>query len=92
MRFEWDEAKNLINKKIHHMPFEYAARVWQDERRIERFDDEHSRDEERWITIGLINNVVFVVFTYRGEDCVRLISARAATREEQNEYYSYYDA
>ena len=92
MIFEWDEDKNRINRKTHHISFEYAARVWDDERRIERFDLEHSAYEERWITIGLVNNVVFVVFTYRGEDCIRLISARPATREERDEYYSYYDA
>ena len=92
MRFEWDENKNRINKKRHHISFEYAARVWDDDGRIERFDHDHSIDEDRWITIGLINAVVFVVFTYRGEDCARLISARLATREERDEYYRHHDA
>ena len=38
----------------------------------------------------MVNEVLFVVITERG-DITRIISARTATREEENEYYSNYD-
>ena len=47
MKFEWDENKNLINKKKHKISFETAAYVFDDPYYIEMFDFEHSVDENR---------------------------------------------
>ena len=47
-------------------------------------------EEERWDIIGMVNRILFVVVTERRES-IRLISARAATRNEIEEYYSNYD-
>ena len=91
MQFEWDEQKEKINIKKHGLDFETAARVFQDENRLELFDEEHSEYEDRYITIGLINDVacvIMVVYTERGE-AVRIISARKATRQEREIYYDY---
>ena len=91
MQFEWDEQKEKINIKKHGLDFETAARVFQDENRLELFDEEHSEYEDRYITIGLINDVacvIMVVYTERGE-AVRIISARKATRQEREMYYDY---
>ena len=69
-----------------------AVRVFLDEKRIERYDSKHSNaNEERWNVIGMVHNVLFVVYTERGET-IRLISARKATKEETNEYFDGYDA
>ncbi|MBQ4495602.1 MAG: BrnT family toxin [Selenomonadaceae bacterium] len=83
---EWDNKKAAINKQKHGISFETAALVFTDENRIERRDDRHSQDEDRWQVIGMVNDVLFVVFTERGE-AVRLITARAATPRERSEYY-----
>ncbi|MBR6711756.1 MAG: BrnT family toxin [Selenomonadaceae bacterium] len=83
---EWDNKKAAINKQKHGISFETAALVFTDENRIERRDDRHSQDEDRWQVIGMVNDVLFVVFTERGE-AVRLITARAATPKERSEYY-----
>lgn len=85
MTFEWDQEKNLINKKKHGISFETAAYVFYDEQYIEMFDFEHSIDEDRYIAIGKVEDVLFVVFTQRKEN-IRLISARLATEAERRLY------
>ena len=86
MKFEWDENKNTINKQKHGLDFETAALVFNDERRIEIYDVEHSTEEDRYNTIGLVKDVLFVVYTERREK-IRLISARLATPTERSIYY-----
>ena len=83
---EWDRKKAAINKQKHGISFETAALIFADENRIERRDERHSQDEDRWQVIGMVNDVLFVVYTERGE-AVRLITARAATPNERMEYY-----
>ena len=86
MNFEWDEEKNLLNQKKHKVSFETAAYVFEDENYIEMYDFEHSIDEDRYIAIGCVEDVLFVVFTERKER-IRLISARLATEPERRLYY-----
>ena len=83
---EWDENKNEINFHKHGIHFETAALVFADENRIEYYDDIHSTDEERYIVIGCVHNVIFVVYTMRN-DVLRLISARMANSQERRIYY-----
>lgn len=55
------------------------------------YDKEHSDTEDRYITIGVIENIayiVMVVYTERGK-AIRLISARKATKQERRKYYDY---
>lgn len=83
---EWDVDKNEINKKKHGVSFEAAALVFADEHYLELYDDEHSVDEDRYIAIGLVEDILFVVHTMRNEN-VRMISARLATKQERSFYY-----
>lgn len=86
MKFEWDQEKNLINQKKHKISFETAAYAFQDENYIEMYDFEHSTEEDRYIAIGCVGEVLFVVFIERKEN-IRLISARLATESERRLYY-----
>ena len=86
MVFEWDEEKNLLNQRKHGISFETAAYVFADENYIEMYDFEHSISEDRYIAIGRVGDVLFVVFTERKEK-IRLISARLATEAERRLYY-----
>lgn len=86
MIFEWDEEKNIINKQKHKISFETAAHVFNDPEYIEMYDFEHSIDEERYIAIGKVKEILFVVFVER-KDVIRLISARLATNAERKLYY-----
>lgn len=91
MTFEWDSEKEKANIRKHGIDFTTAARVFGDSNRLELYDEAHSETEERYITIGAINGimyVVFVVYTER-EDAIRLISARKATPQERSLYYDH---
>ena len=78
-----------MNWKKHKIHFEDAAKVFLDENRIDEFDEEHSDYEERRKVIGMVENILFVVYTERGEK-LRLISARNATRREKEDYYGQF--
>ena len=92
MTFEWDDNKEQINIKKHGMDFETASRVFDDEYRLEIYDDLHSDYEDRYITIGMIDEITciaMVVYTERGTDVIRIISARKATPKERRKYYDH---
>jgi uncharacterized DUF497 family protein len=86
MKFEWEEEKNNINKEKHKISFETAIHVFGDPGYVEMYDFEHSLDEDRYVAIGRVDDVLFVVFTER-KDFIRLISARLATNAERGLYY-----
>ena len=91
MNFEWDTEKNKANIKKHGVAFEMAAKVFLDEKRIERYDAEHSSiDEARYKTIGMVGKVLTVIYTER-KTAIRIISARLAEKEEIDEYYKDYE-
>lgn len=83
---EWDDNKNRINIRKHGISFETAALVFADEERIEYYDKLHSQDEDRFIVLGCVQGILYVVYTMRGE-AARLISARMATPTERRIYY-----
>lgn len=86
---EWDDRKNEINKRKHGISFETAALVFADEARIEYYDAIHSIDEDRYVILGMVGKLLYVVYTER-EDASRLISARLATPTERRVYYGDY--
>ena len=86
LKFEWNEEKDRINREKHGISFETASYVFCDEYYIEMYDFEHSIDENRYIAIDRVSDLLFVVFTERGET-IRLISARLATENERRLYY-----
>jgi len=86
MKFEWDEEKERVNIVKHHISFSTAARVFNDPYYVEMYDFEHSVSEDRYIVIGMVKEVLFVIYTERG-DITRLISARLANAEERRIYY-----
>ena len=92
MRFEWDPAKEKTNRKKHKVSFYDASFVFADENMLSIFDETHSEDEDRWITIGqsMKGTILVVVHTYKkveGKDFVRIISARKATKNEEKQYF-----
>lgn len=92
LRFEWDENKNAINQKKHHISFVEAKTVFYDEDALLIDDPEHSKEEERFIILGTSQkaNLLVVCHCYRqSETVIRIISARKATRNESKYYYNY---
>ena len=60
--------------------------VFPDEERIEYYDRLHSLEEDRYVVLGCVQGILYVVYTMRGE-AARLISARMATPKEREIYY-----
>ena len=60
-----------------------------DEQRLEYFDEIHSYNGDRYITIGLAGKVLMVVYTFRNP-LYRIISARIATEKERRVYLNGY--
>lgn len=88
MNFVWDPDKDLRNRQKHGIGFAEAVRVFDAEDHcLDIYDEEHSDDEERFITIGpLADDLVLVVWTERELETVRVISARWATAMERDLY------
>jgi uncharacterized DUF497 family protein len=82
--FEWDDNKNRINIAKHGISLKDARFAFYDPHKVE-MSDFSGPNEERWKIIGMVDKLLLVVYTERGER-IRLISARAATRAEQEEY------
>jgi len=91
MRYEWGPRKDRANQAKHGVSFATAARVFEDPRQLS-VQDRHEAGEERWQTLGLVGGVVIllVAHMYRedveGDEVIRIISARKATRRERQRY------
>jgi uncharacterized DUF497 family protein len=85
--FEWDSKKVKINLEKHELDFEEASTVFDDPQFITFIDDEHSTDEERYITIGFSNkNRLLMVAHTERKNKIRIISARKAAKNEEKFY------
>jgi uncharacterized protein len=85
--FEWDEIKASENYAKHGVSFETARAVFKDAFAVERLDDRDDYGEDRLAIIGMSGHtILYVVYTLRGLR-TRLISARRATKHEQDDYY-----
>ena len=89
-KFEWDRKKNLSNIEKHGITFKIAAEAFFDPF-AGMYDDEiHSQSEERFILIGMNEKeqILTVCHCYRGDNdaITRIISARRATKYEENLY------
>lgn len=89
MKFEWDAVKNIKNYEKHRIQFNQIIDLFTDNNRLERFDYNHSSlFETRYNAIGMSHNkVIFVFFKYKNNETIRIISARIATKNEENLYY-----
>jgi len=86
--FEWDPTKARSNRDKHAVAFEEAATVFRDSRAATMYDPDHSRTEDRWITLGISNvgRLLVVYHTFHDESgeaaAIRICSAgrRPGTR------------
>lgn len=92
LRFEWDVAKALTNRRKHGVSFEIARQVFEDPHAL----TEHDRIEDgerRWQTTGLVNGVLLLLVAHsvvfkedEADETIRIISARRANRKERQRY------
>jgi hypothetical protein len=86
LQFTWDERKNSANRRKHGISFETAALVFDDPHHVSTQDRE-VEGELRWQTVGMVNGIHILLVAHTvsksgGEDVIRIISARKATRLE----------
>ena len=92
--FDWDPNQEKTNVRAHGMNFRRAASVFRDPQQLTIFDEEHSIQEERWITIGVDPSGTVRVVVHTFEEIatdvyrVRIISARKAEPYETSQYQS----
>lgn len=91
-KFDWDQRKASTNIQKHKVSFQQAASVFRDPHHLSFYDDEHSEDEDRWITLGIGDDeaLLIVVHTFEQIDknnfSIRIISSRKATPCEITQY------
>jgi hypothetical protein len=85
--FEWDPVKAESNVRKHHVTFDEASTVFGDPLNLVMADPDHSRDEERYLLLGMSNRrrLLVVAFAERPPR-TRLISARRTIRQERRLY------
>ncbi|MEO6024915.1 MAG: BrnT family toxin, partial [Burkholderiales bacterium] len=86
--FSWDEAKDAGNQRKHGVSFAVAQLVVDDPLHISR-QDRIENGEPSWQTIGMVHGVVLLLVAHTwheaesGEEHIRIISARRATKLER---------
>ncbi len=92
MIFIWDESKDSSNLLKHGVSFELASLIFQDPEINSVPDRRFQYFEERWQSIGMVEDVILYVVhlveeNNYGEEEIRIISARKATTSEERRYY-----
>ncbi len=86
MRFIWDESKRSANIRKHRLDFAAGRKVFSGP----TFTFEDTRfnyDEQRFITIGLLDVQVVVIAHTETEKEIRIISMRKASKNEQKIFF-----
>jgi uncharacterized DUF497 family protein len=90
--YTWDVRKAIQNHRKHGVPFEEAATVFSDPDALDWEDLQHSQTERRSKRLGISSDrrLLLVVYTIRrtahGQEIIRIISARHASRKERKAY------
>jgi uncharacterized DUF497 family protein len=87
VRFEWDDAKSAANLRKHGVSFDEATEVFSDPFVLMRKDAAHSYEEERLFVVGYsVARMLYVAYTERRGEMIRIISARLPTSAERKAY------
>ena len=86
MRFEWDEKKRLSNIRKHGIDFADVPAIFELDT-VTVIDDRFEYGETRYQTLGLLKSHVILVVHTESETVIRIISARKATKYEEETYF-----
>lgn len=87
MVYDWDEAKRSSNLVKHRLDFADAEIVF-DGLTLTFEDNRFAYQEERFITLGMLDGKVVVIAHTENEELTRIISMRKATKNEENIYFN----
>lgn len=83
----WQPRKAAENLRKHGVDFADAVIALEDENALTIEDRDHAEQRFKTLGLGPSLNVLLVIHAERGDDCIRIISARKADRSESNQYY-----
>ncbi len=86
MEFTWDRAKQQLNLRKHRLDFADAAMVFAGPT-FTFVDDRFDYNEDRYVSLGLLRNMVVVIAHSEQMDIIRVISMRKATKHEERIYF-----
>lgn len=86
MDFEFDPAKDAINRAKHHLPLSFGQRIF-DDPFVDILPSFRPIDgEDRYKAVGIVDGKLFTaIYTERGT-ATRLISVRRSNAREQRDY------
>ncbi len=87
MQYSYDKNKKALNLAKHGLDFDDAKRVIKSNKTVTYEDDRFDYGEQRFITIGLLQNTLVAIVTSETENEIRIISMRKADKNEQAIYY-----
>lgn len=86
IRIEFDPRKDAENQTKHGASLAFGAEVLSDPRRLDVFDIRYDYGEIRVMSLGLVEDRLWVcVFVLRG-DAHRIVSVRKANERERRRY------
>jgi len=87
MNFEWDPRKAESNLRKHTVSFGEAVTIFNDELSITVSDPDHSKEDDRYITVGWSNRARLIMVSHTDRNNrIRIISARELTQVERKAY------
>ena len=87
MQYSYDKNKKALNLAKHGFDFDDAKRVIESNKTVTYEDDRFDYGEQRFITIGLLQDVLVAIVTRETENEIRIISMRKAEKHEKTKYY-----
>jgi len=91
--FKWNEKKSKTNFNKHKVTFDEAQTAFFDSNARIIFDPDHSKDEDRFVLLGLSSVLRLLVVCHccreNNGKIIRIISARKANKQEQKQYESF---
>jgi len=95
MRYSWDPAKDLLNRRSHGLSLADGVPALEDADCESWTDDRFDYEDERIITLGRNMNAILLVVSVEQDDLddedeeqtIHIISVRKATKYEKTWYY-----
>ena len=86
--FDWDHANQTKNWSRHQVSMAECEQAFFNEPLIIHPDSKHSIAELRYFALGHTNEnrLLFLVFTVRRKQYIRVISARPMSKKERKQY------
>ena len=89
MRYSFDPAKRASNLKKHGLDLADAPKVIESGQTVTFEDRRFDYNDERYVTLGLLHDVLVAIVTAETDHHIRIISMRKADRHEQDIYREY---